>query len=72
MADITKQIFDVKYKYFDGSDWVLGSDRILAPTRDEAIELAKKESSCPFEFKDTVCVTVCVPFRMRTVAIKLP
>ena len=70
--NLSKQIFDVKYKYFDGSEWVYKSDRVLAATRDEAIELTKEESSCPFEFKDTVCVTVCTPFRMRTFAIKLP
>ena len=70
--NLSKQIFDVKYKYFDGSEWVYKSDRVLASTRDEAIELVKEEASCPFEFKNTVCVTVCVPFRMRTVAIKLP
>ena len=70
--NLSKQIFDVKYKYFDGSEWVYKSDRVLASTRDEAIEMAKEEASCPFEFKNTVCVTVCVPFRMRTVAIKLP
>lgn len=70
--NLSKQIFDVKYKYFDGSEWVYKSDRVLATTRDNAIELTKAEAVCPFEFKDTVCVTVCAPFRMRTFAIKLP
>ena len=70
--NLSKQIFDVKYKYFNGSEWVYKSDRVLANTREDAIELTKAEASCPFEFKDTVCVTVCTPFQMRTSAIILP
>lgn len=68
----SKEIFDVKYKYFNGEDWVNCSDRVIASSKSEAAELVKAEPSCPQEYKDTVCVTVCSPFRMQAMALKLP
>lgn len=70
--NLSKEIFCVKYKYFNGKDWVPCENRVLAKNKNEAIAAVIAEPECPKEFRDTVFITVCSPFRMGPVSLKLP